>query len=537
MTQGQRLGQNGNPTFSFTARDLVAIAFRRQRVVVLCLAGVLLGAALASMLLPKYEAETKILVMKDRADPAVSAGQNGPVNAPNEAITEEELNSEIELLHSRDVLRNVVLTCGLDRKFQMRDLLNVFLGPRPQNERIEKAVRHLDSALDSMEVVKKSNVIDVTYDSHDPELAFRVLKTLDAAYLEKHSKVHRPNEQFQFFDEETERHKKILTDAETQLKGFANHDGETSPQVLRDIALQKLNDFNALLHQTQSDISENQNRIRQLEKEAGITPERLVTQDRTSDDALLLQQLKSTLLTLELKRTELLTKFQPDYPLVREVDDQIAKARGEVESAERRPVRDKTTDENPTYTWISGELAKAKADLAGQQARQTALQTIVRTYEARVRDLEQEGLRQHDLLRIAKTAEDNYLLYQQKREEARITDALDKTRILNVAVAEEPVVPALPARPAILYGLLGTLLGCTVTVVVVFVLEYLDQSFRTPVEVETVLNVPVLAAVPHNRNGFSRNGHSRANDDDHRNGNGDGKSQLSVVPNEAFEGH
>ena len=35
-----------------------------------------------------------------------------------------------------------------------------------------------------------------------------------------------------------------------------------------------------------------------------------------------------------------------------------------------------------------------------------------------------------------KTAEDNYLLYQKKQEEARISDALDRTRIANVVVAE-----------------------------------------------------------------------------------------------------
>jgi uncharacterized protein involved in exopolysaccharide biosynthesis len=517
MTQGQALGQSGNSTFSFTARDLVAIVFRHRRVTVLCFAGVLVGAVLASVVLPKYEAETKILVQQGRADPVVSAEQKDPITQ-NGLITEEELNSEIELLHSHDVLRTVVVSCGLDHKWMLRDLFDRVLGPASSEYRIEKAIRRLDSALDDAEVSKKSNVINVPYASHDPQLAAQVLKTLDTAYLDKHSKVYRPEGQFQFFDQEAQRYKNTLDDAEAKLKGFANYQGETSPQVLRDIALQKLNDFNGLLHQTQSDISENQHRIDQLEREAGVTPERLLTQDRSSDDAVLLEQFKNTLLTLELKRTELLTKFQADYPLVQEVDKQIVKARSEVEAAEKRPVRDKTTDQNPTYLWIRSELAKAKADLAGQQARQAALQSIVHTYEGKVSDLEHEGLLQHDLLRVAKTAEDNYLLYQQKREEARITDALDKTRILNVTIAEDPAVPVLPSHPPIMYALLGILLGLTLTVVLLFMLEYFNQSFRTPAEVETFLNVPVLAAVPYNRTDFHRHGHGNVNGNARDNG-------------------
>lgn len=518
MTQQGTAGQNGVAGFSFTARDLIAIAFRHRRVTITCLVGVIVGALLAAVVLPKYEAETKILVQRERADPVVSAEQKDPVTQ-SDLVTEEDLNSELELLHSNDVLRTVVLTCGLDRKWALRDLLNFALGARPENVRIEKAMRKLDSALDDAEISKKSNVIKIPYDSHDADLAAKVLKTLDAVYMEKHSKVYRPGGQFQFFDEQAQQFKKTLDNAEAQLKGFANYQGETSPQVLRDIALQKLNDFNGLLHQTQSDISETKHRIAQLEKESGITPERLLTQDRSSDDATLLEQLKSTLLNLELNRTALLTKYQPDYPLVQQVDKQIAEARQQVELAEKRPVRDKTTDENPTYTWIVGELAKANADLAGEQARQTALERIVQNYQGQIRDLEHEGLVQHDLLRTAKTAEDNYLLYQQKREEARISDALDQTRILNVSIAEEPIVPALPAHPPILYALLGVLLGLTLTAIALFLLEYFNQSFRTPNEVEAFLNVPVLAAVPHSRDAFNGNGFVS-----HRNGNGHGSS-------------
>ena len=62
---------------------------------------------------------------------------------------------------------------------------------------------------------------------------------------------------------------------------------------------------------------------------------------------------------------------------------------------------------------------------------------------------------QQDLILAAKAEEDDSLLYLHKREEARIGDALDQRRILNVAIVEPPVAPALPVHSILLYFLLA----------------------------------------------------------------------------------
>ena len=56
------------------------------------------------------------------------------------------------------------------------------------------------------------------------------------------------------------------------------------------------------------------------------------------------------------------------------------------------------------------------------------------------------------LLGELKLAEEKYLLYVNKREEARIEDAMDQGGILNVTVAEEPRTPALPAQAVWVFG-------------------------------------------------------------------------------------
>jgi uncharacterized protein involved in exopolysaccharide biosynthesis len=524
MSEGILGNGNGHRSYSFTARDVVAIGFRHQRVMVLCFIGVVLGVMLSSLFLPtKFRAETKLLVKRERVDPVVSAEQNAPMTF-HDTVGEEEINSEVELIQSQDVLQKVVTTCGLDSK----KLLSSILHPgETQQNRTDRAVLQLRGDL-QLEVVKKTNIISIAYESHKPALAQQVLATLDKAYLDKHLEVHHPPGQVEFFDQEAEKYKQDMLESEAQLSKFSGQQNGVAPTTMRDMTLQKLADFNGSLDTTRASIAEAQKRIADLEKQVGSTPTRLTTQVKKGDNAQVLQNLKATLLTLEMKRTELLTKYQPTYPLVVEVDKQIADTHSALVKEETSPVTEETTDQNTTYTWVMGELAKAKADLSGMQARETALNSIVAVYTGQARKLEEQGIALSDLTRTEKADEANYLLYTKKREEARISEALDRTRILNVSVAQAPMLPSLPTRSPWIFGVVACLLAAAVSLGVVFALDYADQSFRTPSEVMAELRIPVLAAVPSHRQGkiiYAGGG----------NGNGHGQLIEGEVPYEVTE--
>jgi uncharacterized protein involved in exopolysaccharide biosynthesis len=515
MTSNDQDRANGQANFSFSLRDVLTIVFRHQRVVMLSFFGILTGAVLAAVFhAPEYRASTKFLIERERLDPVISPGQSTPPETRGE-VTEEELNSEVELIKSADVLRQVVVSCGLDRG---KSFLTSLFGARDESTRIAKAIKGLESDL-KIEVVRKSNIIAVSYAARDPQLAARVLSVLGDAYLKKNVAVHRPPGQFEFFDQETEAYKNNLADAEAKLKTFSTEDGGVAPQMARDISLQKLSEFRASLQQTRAEIASTEERIRALEKQANTTPQRLTTQASQTDDAQVLQGLKNTLMTLEMKRTELLTKYQPTYALVQEVDKEIADARASIVAEESKPIRAETTDRNPTYSWINEELAKAKAEDSGLQARAAAIQATVSNYEAKTRDLDQKGIVQQDLLRTMKTDEENYLMYQRKREEARMTNALDQTRILNVAIAEQPVPPTLPSNSPWTALIVGSVMAIMVSLGTAFALDYMDTSFRTPAEVLTELDVPVLGSISLKQTGShgSWNG----------NGNGNGRGEVS----------
>jgi uncharacterized protein involved in exopolysaccharide biosynthesis len=504
-----------NPGFDFggerstlNVKEILSVGFRYKRTAMLCFFAILTGAIVAAIVQPnEYSASIEFLVGSGRIDPVVTteATATPPVVMP---VSEEDLNSEVELLHSPDVLRQVVVKCGLDQRKTLLD--HVFGMPSP-DRRVARATQKLRKDL-QIQVVKKSNLIDVGYNSRDPQLAAQVLKVLGDSYLQKHVEVHSPPGEFQFFEQETEQYKKSLGDAEAQLKQFTQQEDGVAPQITRDITLQKLSEFRSSLQQTRAQIASTQQRIKTLESQSGITPERLTTATRQSDDAQVLQPLKATLMSLQLKRTELLTKFQPDYPLVKEVDKEISETEVAIAGEEAKPLKEQTTDRNPTYAWISEELAKDKSELSGLEAQASATQAIVTQYESKSRELAEKGLTEQDLQRTMKADEENYLLYLHKQEQARMSEALDRTRILNVAVAEQPVAPSLPSNspwPTLIGGLFFAGL---VSAAAVGAQHHLDPSFRTPAEVASELNIPVLAAVPRGTGTYDTSARSAAVD-------------------------
>ncbi len=492
-------GRERGNAYPLTLRDFLTVGFRHRRLILLAFVGTFSGVVLTALVLPiQYQAHMKILVKRARVDPMVSPDPNPMPQLSHDLVTEQELNSEVELIKSRDLLEKVVVVCGLHLK-NHASWFPWFSDHRAEaGTRIATAVRKLEGEL-KVELLKKTNLIVVIYSSPDPKLSARVLTALADCYLEKHLAVHRAPGAFDFFHQQSERYRQGLAASESRLSDFSREQGVVSAQLERDSTLQKASEFEASLRQTQASIAETEQRIRTLRGLAASTSSRRTTQIRTSDNPLLFEQLKSTLLTLELKRTELLDKYDPGYPPVVQVEAQIAQTRAAIAAEQKSPVRDETTDRDPTYDWLNAELAKSRTDLASLRARAAATADIVQDYREKARQLDRSGIVEQDLIREVKAEEENYLLYLRKREEARISDALDSRRIVNVAIAEAATPPALPSWPRWPFSLvLAGLLATVVSAGAALAADYLDPSFRTSDEVELLLGVPVLAAIPDN---------------------------------------
>jgi uncharacterized protein involved in exopolysaccharide biosynthesis len=498
MTQSNRRDGSEPEMPEMTLRDLLAPLFRHRRMVVLSFCCVL-GAAIVvawAWAARYYVSNMQVVVEQDRSDPAITSAQVANVTN-NKPITLDQVTSEVSLLQGDDMLRKVASTCGLaEDKWSPFD---VFLPSDPQRRmaaKQESAARNLAKKI-KVETATTSDVIDVKYGRvGEPEVPACVLQTLGKLYLEKHLQLQRPAGSSDFFAQETEKYRQALASSEAKLSEFSRTEGVAAPDILRTDMAGQLAASQASLYQAQQAIAADEKRIDNIKEQLKVTPARSSTSEASMSANLLLENLGTQLLAAQVKRSQLLMKYDPNYPLVKEVDQEIAETQDAITNAEKAKYVNQTTDRDPTYELLREDQAKTEADLASEKATAGALANSIRGIRAQTVQLDQDAVKQAALVREAKADEGNYLLYLNKREQERTSDALDQKRIANVAIAVPAVVPILPAHSPWLIMFLGFFAAMVVAVAAAFVAEYLDPSFRTPEEVMSTLNMPVLATMP-----------------------------------------
>lgn len=467
------------------------VLFRQRRVFVWVSAVVFAAAVLYAITGTKYQANMKILVRRGRADAPVSAGENAPLDLTRMAVTEEELNSEVELLRDEEVLRKVVEKTGIGQK----DWLAFLRFGETNDEQGERAARSLARKL-KVEPVKKTNLIALSYAAGDPQAAATVLRAVANVYLEKHTEVHRPSGEFRFFEQQTGESRRQLEESKRKLLQFTKEHGVVAAAQQRDLALQKLSEVDASARQTRIELAAMRRRVAELGIQLGQLPERTVTQKRNADNPELLKALKASLLDLQLKRTELLTKYEPNHRLVKQIEQQIAQAQTAIAAENLSPVRDETTDRNPQYEWAKSELEQGQVELKALETREEATIAQEAAYRGVSAKFGEDAVTQDDLLSSEKAADEIYLLYVKKQEEARMHDALDERGIVNVAIAEDPVAPALPLWSAGMVLAVGLIASGIAGTGAAFAADYVNPAFRDPEDVAAYLNAPVLASLP-----------------------------------------
>jgi uncharacterized protein involved in exopolysaccharide biosynthesis len=479
------------------ARAIVAPLFRHRRGVLLTFVFVAAVAVTTAVTLPPvYESQFTILVKRERFDPLLTADSNAAAIGRVE-VAESELYTEMELLRSQELLERVVAT----RQSAAAEGSGPLRQPPDRADTSNTDARAADverlRARLTVTPIRKTTMIAVNFRSSDARDALTTLETMSRLYLDQHLAMHRPAGAHDFFKVQTAQARAELDAAQAALSAFAARERVVSAATEREAAIQKVGEFEAGLQQIEASVADGERRLRSIAGELASTPDRQVTQIRNSANVELVRDIRARLLQLEVKRQELLNKFNPTYPPVVELQQEIARLQAAINTAEAVPLRDETTDQNPTFQWLRNEQARVRTERDALVARATAMRRSIDEYRQRAERLDAQSVEEAGLLRQVKAAEEHYLLYQRKQEEARISDALDQRRIANVVIADAPrVAPAPVGPPRLVLIVFGLMLAGVCSAGVAFYSHKMHPYFRTPDEVLTVLDIPVLATLP-----------------------------------------
>lgn len=199
----------------------------------------------------------------------------------------------------------------------------------------------------------------------------------------------------------------------------------------------------------------------------------------------------------ELRSNEtMLQEFRQENPLITERDIRSAPAflsdRG-VETIKEEIVKielklasfkSKYTDEHPEVISTRRELERAKNNLAETLGQFTAQQRQFSTKEIELIQLK----------RNITVAEDIYMMFKQKYEEARIMEA---EKAEDVTIIEYAMVPSRPIRPDVNFNIMISIFsGILIGLIMAFVTESLDTTIGRVDDIEELLKVPVLGIIP-----------------------------------------
>jgi polysaccharide biosynthesis transport protein len=261
-----------------------------------------------------------------------------------------------------------------------------------------------------------------------------------------------------------------------------------------NVTTERLSDLNKQLTDAQSDSLKKQ-ALYEFAKSGDVDA---VPQLRESPA---LQEMQRKHADLAIQYSDLVNQYGPNYPKVqrlqiqmKEVDDQMARER-------------------------KGIVAQLESEYREAKQHEELLARALDQQKSEVNAMSEKMI-QYNVLR--REAEANKALYdslQTKLKEAQISSGLKSS---NIRIVDPAMIPSTPSRPAKTRNIaLAFLVGLVGGIGLALLREYLDNTVKTPDDIETLAKLPALAVVPSfaessveaKRNGFLRsasgNGHEK----------------------------
>jgi uncharacterized protein involved in exopolysaccharide biosynthesis len=487
-----------------TLRDFLAVLFKHKaRILVVFFTVVGTVTVLSFVLPPTYEAKSSVLVKFGRENLySPEVGDKGPVISlgQNQNQAEETLNSEIEILTNEGLADRVITTIGVGKLYpdlveppSWLSTVRMFFTPKgitvtPKDIAIIKFGKKL-----TVEGVKKSNVIDVSFRHKDPRLAAQVVNLLLDYYKEKHLQVYSDPKSL-FLEEQFAEYRQKLATSENALQGFKQTQAVYSLDEQRRLMLGQRMALDTAYKGTQNNIQELQEKLRSLKAQS-----RTIAEDGNtftfSEQGNILTDAKSKLLDLQLKEHDLLIKYKEESPPVRDVRKDIQMTKDFL-AAQEKDVTSKVKTGNLVYQETEKDRIKAEAELRGQEAKLASLGPQIARVDGALKNLDMQEKQFQDLKRDTATNERDYLTYKEKWEEARISDDMNRKKMANISIIQAAAVPTKPVFPKKLLNMaLSIVLGAVSALGAAFFSEYLGHTFNTARDVEHQLGLPVLTSV------------------------------------------
>jgi polysaccharide biosynthesis protein PslE len=467
-------------------RDFLTVLFKHKSKIGTIFLVTVATVTIGSFLIPPvYEAKSSLLVKFGREyiyRPEV--GDKSPVISINQ---DETINSEINILKSRDLIEKVITTLKVENIYP-----ELVESPPSKMTPIEAAILKFEKIL-AVEGIKKSNVIEVYFQHKNPRIAARAINLLVDFYKGKHLDVY-SGLQSSFLEKQLTTYDQKLKQSENELEAFKQKNRVFSLDEQRSLFLKQRMELDTDLKNTSNHIDELQKRLSSLKSQMKVISEDKDRYTETERDKIIVEA-KAKLLDLKLKERELLEKYKESNRLVMNVRREIELVTDFIRQQEE-DITSKVKTVNIVYQEVEKDALKTEADLNSQFAKVRTLRLQLSQVDREIQSINLNEKELVGLKREVSNNDKNYRTYVDKVEEARISDDMNVQKMANVSVIQAAAVPANPVKPKkALNILLGVILGAVSGLGFAFFSEFSSQGLSTPESVEKRLGLPVLATI------------------------------------------
>lgn len=383
------------------------------------------------------------------------------------------LQTEYELLKSRALAERVVKEMGLTQA-SLRPKQSVFslLGSdEPGTDKTDDIRKTADDFSKKLFVqpLEQSRLVKIYFEAPEAAQAANITNTLIKTYVGMRNEAHTETGDYAkgYLEQELDKARRELTQSEQRLINYAKKKNILNIDDTQSVNVQKLTDMNQALADAERRRIQTESKYKQLQATGG---------SRDALDNLAIQNLKTTLASLEAEYQEKSRLFKPGYPDMQRLSSQIADM--------RRTVNKETAS---VQNAIKAEYLAAKDE-------ENKLRDRLSKLNNELMQIQDKSIEYNALKREVETSRQLYDELLQRMNEVNVASGANPSIVRIIDEAQTPLQRYRPNLSLnLIIGLLGGLLG---GIALAFLRENMDDGISSDEDMEKLTGFPVLGAIP-----------------------------------------
>ncbi len=327
-----------------------------------------------------------------------------------------------------------------------------------------------------IEPIRNSRLVKIHFDSNYPQLSSLVPNTVATAYIQQslESRFVSTEQAKEWLTKQLEDLKAKVERADEDLQAFGSKHDIISLEEKENVTMQRLTELNEALTKAEAERMAKEALYRQI-RGRNIDSFPAILENK------LVQELKQAHIQLEAQYMKLSETFKPEYP-------EMVRLRNQMQSIQKRI-------DAETGNIVAG----IKNDYESSLGREALIRKAFEQQKVKALEMKDKAIQYNILKREADTNRELYKGLLQRMKEAGVSAGLTASNIQVVDQAELPTGPYKPNKGLNL--LLAVVVGLFLGVGLAFFFEYLDNTVKTPEDVEQLIRLPSFGMVPEISNG------------------------------------